>query len=697
MPEGSAFLYLDELYPLEVFKLLTTAAEKYGGDYLDEVKLVFPENTIFGTLVVLRVPNPYAGTRAKPGEENRVRLFEGLVTLYRELKGGRGEPGHKAPGGETVSLGEGLSRLLLIPGKDREKPALVKEDEYLLVGRGIGKEAASGIFDTLSVHATYTRVSGAETHLGARYLFYVKDDRQRRSSFLSLAAGEVFTGCTLLQAFRVGEFTLFLPLDVLPGAAELDHFSRFILATPRLWGLGEEKIEKGLLAAVARFTGGIEFLYLVGMRFYDQSVFTRPRPEAGAVRFELLDMKTGEKGLHSLKADLQAVKPPVGYRLELRSTRHLEQEKVERLYEEKARVEYQIAYRESIERPRPLLLRFTQKQLPALADVIRSFPMRVIHEGGLKYGFQATAYQPAGFHFIFVDPWEAAQTSLDPLPLHEGLDPWPMRFHLDPFWARYYFEQGGTALVFVPDGTALFPPMHDWDRRSMDTYLRETMQHWFEGEPGVSDIPEEPIYIFDGVPKPRAEIQVSVLDRGALEPLHTRLGWLNDNLTVAHAVGIDNLVTNLAKDITWQAIYRETIAESERIRDEFEVAAAASGERVAEVIYQLISSLTEEVNRVVERMFEMSGEVKELDGKLKEWEDACEEIRAILGEVERGEGMAKQQTVKVRNEFYNLVRQVEYDLAASQRSRDEVERKMADEIKKLKESYKKLKKKLFSI
>lgn len=697
MSEGNTFLYLDELYPLEVFKLLTTTAEKYGDHYLDEVKLVFPSDTIFGTLVVLRVPNPYVETKPKPGEENRKRLFEDMAAIYREIKGGRGEPGHKSSGGEAVSLGEGLSRLLLTPSKDRENPALVKEDEYLLVGQGIGKKEASGIFDTLSVHATFTRVSGAETHLGARYLFYVKDDRQRRSSFLSLAAGEAFPGCELLQAFGVGEYTVFLPLDVLPGAAEMDYFSRFILATPRLWGMGEEKSGKGLLAGVVRFAGGIEFLYLVGMRFYDQSVFTRPRPEAKSVRFELLDLKTTEKGLHSLKADLRAVEPPVGYRLELRSTRHLEQERVERLYEEKARVEYQIAYRESIERPRPVLLRFTQKQLPALADVIRSFPMRVIHEGGLKYGFQATAYQPAGFHFIYVDPWEAAQASLDPLPLHEGLDPWPMRFHLDPFWARYYFEQGGTALVFVPDGTALFPPMHDWDRRSMDTYLRETMQQWFEGEEGVSEIPGNPIYIFDGVPEPRAEIQVSVLDRDGLEPLHTRLGWLNDNLAVAHAVGIDNLVSNLAKDITWQEIYRETIAESERVRDEFEVAAVASGERVAEVIYELVSSLTDEVNRVVERMFEMSGEVKELDGKLREWEDACSEIRAILGEVERGEGVAKQQTVKVQNEFYSLVRQVEYDLAASQRSRDEVERKMAEEINKLKESYRKLRKKLFSL
>lgn len=692
MPEENDFLYLDELYPLEVFKLITAAAEKYGDTNLDEMKLIFPPDTVFGTLTSVRIPNPYIGTARRKGEDIRVKVFGELVTAYREVKGGHGEPGYKAPTGDAVPLAEGLTRLLLMPGKELEKRAEVKEDEFLLVGKDFSKDEAREIFEKLSVHATHTRVSGAETRTGQRYLFYVKDDRQRRSTFQGLVSGEAFPGCQLLRAYRAGEFTVFLPPDSVPGAVELDYFSRFILAAPRVWGLEEVKREgrtgSGLLAGVVRWPGRIEFLYLMGLRFYDQSVFIRPKPEAGAVTFELLDLKTGEKGVDALKAELQTAAPEVGYRLELRRTRHLDREKVDRLYEEKARIEYQIAYRESITRPRPVLLRFSQRQLPALADVIRSFPMRIIHEGGLKYGFQATKAQPAGFHFLYLNPWEAAQVSLDPLPLYEGLDPWPMRFHLDPFWARYYFDQGGTALVFVPDGTALFPPIHDWDRQNMDVYLREVMQQWFAGEAEGLEIPENPVFVFEGEPNPRAEISITVLDRDELEPLYTRLGWLNDNLTVAHTVGIENLVTNLAKDITWQEIYRETTAEAEGLRADFEAAAEGASRRIAEVVSVLASSLTEEVNRVVEKSFEMSRAVKELDGKLKVWEDACREIRVILEEVDRGRGGAIQQTVKVQNEFYNVVRQIEYDLAVSQRSREEIERKIAEEISKLKESYK---------
>jgi GTPase SAR1 family protein len=700
-------VYLDELYPLEAFKLLAAAAERDQGNALAEVELIFPSDSIFilSTLVTLKVPDPYTETKPQPGEADRIRVFDELITAYRQIKGG--EPGHKAPFEEPVSLslGEGLCRLLLLTReRDHEKPALVKEDEYLVVGRDMDKEDARGIFERLSIHATYTRISGAETRLGSRYLFYVKDDHRRRSSFLSLAAGDAFSGCQVLQAYHSGDFTIFLPPEAGPGAVELDYFCRIILNTPLLWGTGKEKANNGLLAAVIQWPGpkglttkkeiNIEFFYLAGLRFYNQSAFTQPEP--GHLTFELLDLKSSEKSADTLKVEFRAAEPHVGYRLELRSTRHLDQDKVEHLYEEKARIEYQIAYKESISRPRPVLLRFTQRQLPALADVIRSFPMKVIHDGDLKYGFQATPYEPTGFHFILVDPWEAARSSLDPIPLWGDLDPRPMRFRLDPFWARYYHDQAGTALVFVPEGTALFPPMHDWDRRSMDRYLRETMQQWFDSQKEAANIPEHPIYIFDGEPRPSAEIRISVLDQESLKPLHTRLDWLNDNLTVTHAVGIEELISRMARGVTWQELYQKIIEDVEKIQEDFEETAAASSQQMAAAIHEMTESLTEEINRVVEKTFQMAMEVKKLDEELREWETVCTGMRAFLNEVNKTQKNTIQQTVKAQNEFYNMVRQIDYEISTSQRNREKIEKKISNEIIKLKESYRKLREKLFS-
>lgn len=701
MPDqtGFRFIYLDELYPLEVFKLLATAAEKHQGKYLEGVELIFPSDSIFGTLVSLRVPDPYTAAKPQAMEADRRRVFDELIAAYRKIK--EGEPGQRAPAGQSMPLARGLCRLLLVPGKAQDKTSLIMEDEYLVVGREMNKETIERIFRELSVHATHTRMSGAETRLGSRYLFYVKDDHHRRSSFLSLAAGETFTGCQLLQGFRSGDFTVFLPEGAAPGAGELDYFCRLLVSAPGIFETGEiekagrEKVKAGLLAAITRWPGGIEFLHLAGLRFYDQALFTRPAPEH--VIFEFLDLKSGERSAETLKTKLRAAEPQVGYRLELRSTQHLDRDKVERLYEEKTRIEYQIAYRESISRPRPVLLRFTQKQLPALADVIRSFPLKVIHDGGLKYGFQATQYEPAGFHFILVDPWEAAEARLDPLPLWEDLDPWPMRFRLDPFWARYYYDQAGTAMVFVPEGTALFPPMHDWDRTSMDRYLRETMGNWFRGQEGIEEIPENPVYIFDGVPRPAAEIRISVLDQEHFEPLHTRLGWINDNLIVTKAIGIEKLVSNMARDVTWQELHRKIKADAGKIQRDFEETAAFAGQQMAAAIKELTGSLTEEVNRVVEKTFQMAGEVKKLDEQLRAWEEVAKGIKTILDEVEKQRSTAVRQTVKSQNEFYNMVRQIEFEIATSRRNRKEVEKKITIEIEKLKKSYQNLKEKLFSL
>ncbi|MCP4154334.1 MAG: hypothetical protein GY757_41805, partial [bacterium] len=418
------------------------------------------------------------------------------------------------------------------------------------------------------------------------------------------------------------------------------------------------------------------------------------KPAEGYATFELLDLKPTEMQLDMLQANLQSAAPDVGYRLELRPTRHLETNKTERLYEEKARIEYQLAYLESISHPRPVLFRFTQKQLPALADVIRSFPLKVIRDSGLKYGFQATRNEPAGLHFVLVEPGETIMNGLDPLPLHGDLDTSPMRYRLDPFWARHYHEPGGNSLVFVPEGSALFPSMHDWDRGSMDSYLRETMQHWFTGQAGAGELPGQPIYIFDGESRPDSEIRISVLDGEALKPLHTRLGWINDNLTVLHAVGIETLITSLAKDVSWQELYKELMDDANTLREDFETTAVSAGKQVADMMQGMTETLTGEVNRVVDRTFQMVEEVTDLDRELKKWDNVCTNMRALLTQVGKMKESTLRQTVQVNSEFYTMVRQVDFDLAEAQKSRDEVETKVARELEKLKETYSKLKNKL---
>ncbi len=698
---GGTCWFLDELYPAELFQLLVPAAKADGGLSLGHLEMLIPADSLFTPLVTLKVPQPGHLPTKGPGAQSPgyPGAVEKLLAGFREIRD-NAAPGHKPPGGTPLPLAEGLCRLLLLPQRADGSPPPVKGDEYLVVGRDMNKTGAAALFKQLSIHATHTRVAAADTAAGNRYLYYIKDDHHRQSSFLSLAAGDGLGDALCLKAFQGGEHTLFLPMEVFPGAPLLEGFTRLMMAAPRLWGGREVTSGKGLLAAVCRWPGKedgtfeIECLMLDRLRFYDQSAFTRP--DSRYVTFSVVDIKEGAKSEDELKRELREEAPGVGYRLELKSMRHLDNGKGERLYEEKARIEYQLAYLESIRRPRPMLYRFTQKQLQALADIIRSFPLKVLHDGGLKYGFQATDREPAGFHFILSESGEGLMNALDPLPLWEDLDTPPMRFILDPFWARYYHDRSGSALVFVPEGTALFPPMHDWDRLSMDRYLRETLEQWFIGDPAVRDIPADPLYLFDGRPVAGDVIRVSVMDLNGFVPLHLRIGWLNDNLVVTRALGAENLITRLAKDITWQDLFKKITADAEAVRREFEEAAGEVGSYIAETIHELTEVLTEEINRVVERTLGMVEEVKDMDSQLGQWENISHGMKELLEEVREKQDMVLQQTVGVKNEFFTMARQMDYEITHSERSRVEIEGRVLGEIERLRVAYRGLRDRLRS-
>ncbi|MCP4214607.1 MAG: hypothetical protein GY765_08115 [bacterium] len=702
MADSHPAFYLDELYPVEIFNILLTAATKYYGRFLNEIRVIIPENSIYGTLAVLVLPDVFADKSAANRE--RIQVYHTVVQAYRELKNREPHQGGTPPAGKLVTLLEGLSRLLLAPAHmTSEAPSPVESDEYMVVGRDMQREEIVSMINTLSLHATNTRVAGVQMARGKRYFFYLKDDHQRRSSFLSFAAGEGLRGKLLLKGFKSGDLVVFLPADCEPGAVQLDYFCRFLQTAPLLFRKTLEKVKKGVLAAVSRWPRpsqegaadkghDIEFLYFAGLKFYNQTVFQKPATDYAT--FQYLDLQSGEMSLEVLEKEIQSTTSDIGYRLELRPTRHLEVTKADRLYEEKARVEYQLAYLESITRPVPVLYRFTQKQLPALADIVRSFPLKVLRDGNLKYAFQATQSDPAGLHFVLVESAEVVMNNLDPLPLWEDLDVRPMRFRLDPFWARYYHDQGGNAMVFVPEGCSLFPPIHDWDKRSMDTYLGETVKQWFRGRMEGVTIPEYPLYLFDGNAEPQAEIQVSLLDRMGFRPLHTRLGWLNDNLTVVQAVGAEELISQMAEGLTWEQLYGMLMKDAEATKVEFEETALMAGKRVADTVHEMTETLTEEVNRVMENTFKMAVKVKALDGRLKEWEGVCTGMEALLDEVNGKQERTLLSTVKATNEFHTMVKQIDHEIIASNKARLDVEKQIDAEINHLKETYKKLREKL---
>jgi hypothetical protein len=706
--------YLDQLSPVEIFQLLAKAAESSQGQYLDSVRVVFPGSEPF-KFVTLEVPDPY-GDKAEESQEGQ-EVFKILLESFKELTGRRER--QTTPGGEICPLLEGIAWLLIKSADEvEEKTAETKGHQHLVVTRTLDEKKAEFLFRNLSLHATSTRVSSIDdlTGTGSRYLFHLKDDPQRKSSFSSLAAGGLLEEyrCRVLQGFEIEEQVIFLPGEIQPGERKLQTFCRLVEAAPLLFG-SKEKKKSNLVAAVVQWPGAgvedaretpqpepgqeneLEFFYLGELRFFQQEVFTRRK--VSRARFAYIHLSESQQALTGLAEAINQAAPGIGYSLELRSGKDLEKNRLERLLDQKARLDHNIAYLQGITRPQPVLMRFSQQQLPALAAQIRSFPLHVLNDGRIRYGFQAFAHEPRGYHFILVDLRETARSEMDPLLLWQELETRVphLRFCLDPVWARHYLEAGGDSLVFVPQGCTLFPPIHDWERGNMDQFLRKTLGHWFQDRLQGQTIPARPIYIFDGEPGAKEPIYVSILDRERLEPLHLRLSWLNDNLVLNRALERESLIKEMVKDLTWGELAQRIKVETEMTRREFSETALAATRDMAQTTNEMTRVLTIEIDRIVKETFRMTQKIRKMNERLLEWDQVLEDMEEVLQEVRRQRADTSQQKVTAKNEFWRLEQDVQREIVTSQKRRQELEEKVAQEIIKMQSATQRLKQRLKTI
>jgi hypothetical protein len=372
---------------------------------------------------------------------------------------------------------------------------------------------------------------------------------------------------------------------------------------------------------------------------------------------------------------------------------------LEHLLSQKARIEHNIAYLQSITAPQPVLMRFTQQQLPALAAQVRSFPMHVLHDGRLRYGFQAFKSEPAGYHFLLIDLRETTRTELDPLPFWQetGMDIPHLRYRLDPFWAHHYFEAGGDSMVFVPEGCTLFPPIHDWERGNMDQFLRETFEHWFKDRLQGQILPARPLYVFDGQPDSNSPIHVFVLDQDRMEPLHLRLGWLNDNLIINHTLEKEKLMQEMAREITWGDLAQKIKVETEKTRREFSETTLAATQYIAQTTGEMTRVLTKEIDRTVKETFRMTQKIKRITQRLEEWDNILEDMETLLNEARELRQETTHQKGAGKNEFWRMEQEIIRELDASAKRRKELEEKVAEEIKKLQAATYSLKQRLKSV
>ena len=531
--------------------------------------------------------------------------------------------GQSQPPESALGLDEGLARLL-VNGISDPRRAAEPSHERLFITSRVSADALVTTLRRLERFATPARVARLRSQEGAEvWLLHVLVDRERHSGASGLEALGLFESWDALSAYESEGCRLFLPCGV--------SLPRELL--PPLWRLMSNDTAASLLALhpqgprEERFyilsrtddtTNGFQRIALPPDAFVDSIEVGFALDASVRVSTLLRDAEPP-----NLVQQLRAQAPSRGYRLTLESTRAVEEagRDLDRLRSQQAYLAQRVAYAESLHRPRPRLLRFNLRQLAALAHTIYSFAPDSLFSARphVRYAFRATPEEPAGFHYLWIDP-EAVRRTPDPLPLYETSP--PMRFWLDPTWGRHYHDEGGAAgCVFVPEQTALAPPLHTWIPGDMDEHLRRVF-----GRPASAG---SCVYVLDREPGNDGGLGLTVLERDAFTPIDASVNWLNDNIIVAERLDVTPLLRETAATARVDRLAADAADAAAAARRGFLLEAARTRERFMKDLDGVISSINRCTFDVLQRAHLAIDGMRGLDRDMDSLADIRERSKGI--------------------------------------------------------------------
>jgi hypothetical protein len=268
----------------------------------------------------------------------------------------------------------------------------------------------------------------------------------------------------------------------------------------------------------------------------------------------------------------------------------------------------------------------------------------------------------------------------NPVPVMEGVAGSRMRYQVDPLWAQYYLSHSSGSLVFVPEGCTLYPPMHDWEMENPDDYLRNIMGHWFHGKHGVPDIPQKPIYIFDGEARPGRKISISVLDREAFVPLKQKLGWINDNLMVLESYPVEEIISGLATLAGRKQLLSGAEVGSEEMIAQSRNAIESASSEIAGMLQGLVEGYNEEMPDFIQFVRDTNDAITDQKEQLNNLDSQRSDMEHFLTETEQSMGGINEVIEEVNAEIAQLRFQVGESLRDSDKVLAEMESKVAKKL-----------------
>lgn len=679
-------LLLRSLTPPEALRLLAQATATAGVEGLEEVRLQTwtPPETPSELRVNLAIPN--LRQKHKAGQ---LKFYQMLDGEYRKLQ--IGDVVEQPLPQSAESLRAKIPALLRASAYN-DRPARRLEQEYLIVVPAVDMKQAAEILVYLSLRATTVSVAPMVPHELPQplHIFRVLDDQQRDSAFRSMIQSEIIS--PLLVGYEAGDRVFFADTTKAPGSETLRAFAELVRNAPTLLGYSETQNQvsaraKHPLAALVEWPGAtpvLELLNLAGLRFINQ-VAVEPHP----LRYSMVivsDLRNSPGDEQKLREAVNVaalnISYQVGYTLTLKDVREptvldLQRERA-RLQTLKEDLENRLEYLDSIEAPRPFLLRFTEEQLPALGEYVGSFAMRVIEAGLIRYASQSLEVDGAGMHFLLIDPTVAYKEKVDPLPAwRTSADP-PSLYWLDPYWARYYHGRG-ESLVFVPRETYLSPMMHPPSANAIDAYLRAIVGQWFanRGE-NAPKVPKHPLYMFEPAGGSRRQLTIRILDADAFVPLKQKLDWINTNLYLQEArQGGDVILQRIVAEMSSRDVLEIIDREAEHRKHALDRTLQQSTMRVAGATGMVSNVLSATLQSVLQESKTTREAIATAQAELQRLIATQAEINATLHNVNQAISAADNTVTQATATTEDLRKRVEDELHKAETARADAERKIS--------------------
>ena len=469
----------------------------------------------------------------------------------------------------------------------------------------------------------------------------------------------------LLRGWPVGDGMLWLDHDVAPPSPQaLTALARYLRATT-------DATEKTNIACLARGHRSAVLAFIDGAE-------TPASALADAlVKTQSFDLRTttvtgGQDANFALAKAIGDANIPTGYRVRLQALRPdaLDGADVQPLLEEIRDLQERIDQITFLGAPQMRLLRFSDAQLPALADGLRRLPKEIVAGGGVLYAASHAAGRDAPAHFIMYDP-KLVNFEHSEMVWRARTENRPMRFWLDPVVADAQVARPSETLLFVPDGTMIAPSLAHFGGDIDETLALALGQISIDDEDVATGADRRKIYVFSPSADPSFTLEVELISRDKFAPLHLQLPWINDYLQVRHPLEVEQTKLNaLARDLYEGQLTEKFRAELEDKRAAVETVWADCLNALYAQAQQVLESLQDEVSASSHRlrsaydMLEATGKrMAEVEKMMAAAQKALTHQDALLAKFETKD----QQLVEIRNQFEQRVsmEQAQADLAIS--------------------------------